>query len=112
MPSLPGAFAAGGLPRVDGFAAGGAIGLEVGGGGIAIAGEEIEEGEAAGDCAGASGVAIAQGGEEFGVCVARAGVAVAIEKFRIRGPCGYAIGIGLGGAGERGARTRGIAGRL
>ena len=87
-------FRCGWIAEGNGFAAGGAVGLEVGGGGIAVAGEEIEEGEAAGDCGGTGGIAaIAQGGEKLGVCVAGAGVAVAIEELRIRGPCGTLLGL-------------------
>ena len=93
-----------------GFAARGTVGLKVGVRGGAVAGQQVEHGEAACHCSGAGGIAaIAQSGEQLAVGLARAGIAVAVQEFGIRGQCGHIVGAGLGGAGECVARAQGIA---
>ena len=94
------AFGGGGLRRGrraqgDGFPSGGARGFQMGIGGVAVAGQKIEKGHAAGDGGGVRRIAaIAECGEELAVGVARAGIAVAIQEFGVRGPGSHAVWIG------------------
>ena len=110
VPSSAGDFGAGGAPRETALPPAARVGLQVGVRGGAVAGQQIEQRQAARDGGGARRIAaIAERGEEFAVGLARAGIAVAVQEFGIRGPGGHAVGVGLGGAGERSARAQGVA---
>ena len=110
VPAVPGAFAARRSAENDGLTAGRAEDFEMGSGGVAVAGQEVEHGYAAGDSGGVGGIAaITECSEKFSVSFARAGIAIAIQKFGVGGKGRHAVGTGLGGTGERSARAHAIA---
>ena len=106
-------------PRRMGRAQGGAlagssaVGVQVAPGRLMVAGQQIERRQPSRDHPGAPGIArIAQRRQQLGIGLARARIAVAIQELGIGRQCLNVVGISRRGAGQSGARSGGIAGRL
>ena len=70
-----------------------------------VARQQVEQRQAARHRGGAGGIpATAHRGQQLAVGVARSGVAIAIQEFRVGGQRSNIIGAGLGGSRKRGAR--------